>query len=173
MNYSNHAELSIPLVGTLPQEAQKDDDEVLVNSSWVDEEQASCSNNLMQFALYFLLFLQFGISFQIEGNAVNGLRWSLVNVSICLFIASSHQYCNAMQESGVKPDTAPLLSEVIIVASMGLVFFNQVIPAFMLLVCGMLVMALTVVVVTSYRLWFYVDREEPSLKEITSEDSIV
>ena len=48
-----------------------------------------------------------------------------------------------------------LFPEIVIVFSMGLVFFYQVILALLLLLAGMLIMAITVVVFNAYLLWNY------------------
>ena len=174
MDYSNHAELSVALVGTLPQEVAREIDEVNTTCTHEEEQTTTCCDTLMDLALYFLLFLQFGAVFYVQGDAVSGLRWPIVNASICLFIVATHLYRNALAEIEVLSDAAMLLPEIIIVSSVGLVFFYQVLFAFLLLLTGILAMALTVVVINAYRLWNYdAVEEESSSKALTGYESIV
>jgi hypothetical protein len=169
MNYSNHCELSIPLVGTLPQEVDcQDNEENTVDSIPDKAGHTNCHDTLMTVVLYILLFLQFGVVFYAQDDAVDGLRWPAVNIAICLYIVSTHLYRNALTKTTKNSSgAAMLIPEILIVAIMALVLFRQVVPALCLLVAGNLMLALTAVDVTSYRLRCGEDIEE------CSEDNIV
>jgi hypothetical protein len=154
MNFSsNNAELSIPLVGTLPQE--------------VDCE------TVITITLYILLYVQFGLFFYLGDDAVNGLTWTVVNSSICLSMVATHLYRTALTEIHVSSDIAMLIPEILTVTCMGLIYFRQLIPAFLLLVAGNLITATTSVVVDAYRLWYCEGKTEPSSEALCDEASIV
>jgi hypothetical protein len=179
MDYSNHAALSLPLIGTLPHEVHREqrDDEVPSKTPETNESEASSSSSpyqdlLISCALFGLMFLHFGLIFGSDGDhVIDGIRWSTINVSIGLFIAATYLYRNALTDCGISNDVAMLLPEVIIVIAMALVFFYQVIAAFLLLAVGKSVMAFTVIVINSYRLWFIED--ETVAEESENEESIV
>lgn len=157
MEYSNHGELVLPLVGTLPQEAQREEKEDLPSPE--EEAESSSATNFNDFlisvALFCLMFIHFGLIFGSDSDhIIDGINWSTINISIVLFIVATYLYRNALTDCGISNDVAMLLPEMIIVVSMGLVFFFQVLAAFLLLAFGKFFMAFTVVVINSYRLWF-------------------
>ena len=87
---------------------------------------------------------------------------------------AAHLYRIALAEIGrVSCDAAMLLPEIIVVTAMGLVSFYDISHAFLLLVGGQLFMALTVVVINTYRLCHYSGEDTVSSKELSSEESIV
>lgn len=162
MIYSNYTELSIPLVGTLPQEAQLEQNEVSTDFTDEEEQAKSCNETMLDLALYSLLYLQLGSLFYAELEAVNCLLWSNVSASICLFIVTSHLYRCALTAIGVSKLLAFVIPELIIVAAMSMLLLHQVIPAYFIILAGMLTMALTVVVVNTSRLWQYAGAEKVS-----------
>lgn len=157
MNYSNNSELFTPLVGTLPQEEQVHDETQEqslddVSSSEEAQDEQSCCDLLMNFMLFALLFLQFGIFFYVHDPAVETLEFSVVAVSIVLFMVAAQLFRTVLIEVGVSMDLALLLPEILVVFTMALAFFQQVVAAFLFLETGKLLMALTVVVINGYRL---------------------
>ena len=83
-------------------------------------------------------------------------------------------YRNALKNiDGLSHDTAMLFPETIVVASTVLIFFGQVTPAFLLLVGGKLIMAVTVVVLNTYRLCHYSVENTASSKELSAKESII
>lgn len=68
---------------------------------------------------------------------------------------------------------AILFPESIGLISVIAVYFHQAVPAFILLVGGMLIIALTFIVVNSCQLWHYVDVDKVSSKAHSNEGSIV
>jgi hypothetical protein len=93
-----------------------------------------------------LLFLQFGMAFSMcHVGADKGLRWSLVNYSIVMFGIIGTMYRRAVKGSNLNCSVAPLLPEILVVIVMCLVVFGKVLPAFLVLQCGMLCLALSVV----------------------------
>lgn len=179
MDYTNQtAALIIPLVGTLPHEVHRaeetNDVDVNVNadvSHPTEEPRGCCCNDTsMHVALYLLLLLQFGLAFyaDYDGAVAAGLNWTLVNLSIVLFMVAAHLYRNVLDEIEVCHDVVVLVPEVIVVATMGLVYGHQMLPGFLLLVAGKLLMALTVVFVNSYRLWYADSLEAPPSTELAT-----
>jgi len=174
--YTNNAELATPLIGTLPQEVERQENkkshDVAVEyanvddsqSREVEEEEDTCCESFMSVLLYVLLFLQFGIFFYVEDPAVDTLDFSVVACSIFLFIVATHLYRNVLTEIG-SSDIEMLLPEVIIVVSMGIAYFQHVVAAFLFLIAGKLFMALTVVLINAYRLC---QSEEEDCKEQSS-----
>ena len=127
----------------------------------------------MSLALFFLLFLQFGVVFFFHSDTTHGLKWTTVNLSIGLFILATYLYRNALTDIGTASEWPMLFPDIIIVTVIGLVFFYQIIPAFLLLVAGKCAMAFTVVAIHGYQLWHLDDKQETSPKELSSEIFIV
>jgi hypothetical protein len=93
-----------------------------------------------------LLFLQFGMAFSMCHFAADkGFCWSLVNYSIVMFGIIGTIYRRAVKDSNLNCSVAPLVPEVLVVIVMCLLVFGKVLPAFLVLQCGMLCLALFVV----------------------------
>jgi hypothetical protein len=173
MDYSNHCELVLPLVGTLPHEAQREESEDFPSSDAETETSSSSKYKdlLISVALFCLMFIHFGLIFGSNSDhVIEGIHWSTINISALLFIIATYLYRNALTDCGISNDAAMLLPELIIVVSMALVFFFQVLAAFLLLAFGKLFMAVTVVVINSYRLWFF---QEGDVAAKSTDDNIV
>lgn len=165
MNYSaEQSELSAPLIAvpagdaSEPAKAASTDrpqrtehDEAVQPMSWCE--------HFLNLTLHVLLFFQFGIFFWVQDESVAQLSWSVVNGSIALYLLTTHLYRECLEWAGVSYDVSLLLPEFMIVVTMGLCFFDRVVEAFLLLIVTKLCLALTVVIVNSYRL-FYFDNDD-------------
>jgi hypothetical protein len=173
MDYSNHKELVLPLVGTLPQEAQREERQDAPSSEPETETSPSSDYKdfLISIALFCLMFVHFALIFGSDSDQViEGVNWSTMNISTVLFIVATYLYRNALTDCGISNDAAMLVPELIIVVSMALVFFYQALAAFLLLAFGKFFMAFTVVVINSYRLWF---AQEDDVAAKSTEEIIV
>jgi hypothetical protein len=114
------------------QEAAEDD------SHW-------CNNFLALVILPALLCLQFGMAFSMgHVQAETGLRWSVVNYSIVMFVVIAALYRQTVQECKMTSTVALLLPEIIMDIVLGIVLCDQIIPAFLLLLCSMLCLSIFV-----------------------------
>jgi hypothetical protein len=123
----------------------------------------------MDFLLIALLFLQFGIFFYVEDPSVEGLEFSKVTFSIVLFFIATHLYRTVLTEIGYSFELAMLLPEIIVVVAMAIAYFQHVVAAFLFLLAGMIFLALTVVVINSYRLCRNEECDESSQGSCTGE----
>jgi hypothetical protein len=149
-------ELAAPLLDNLPQherDADAYDEEggmsccslklVVADDDDDDDDGSSeyknnCVEMVAMLVLPALMFLQFGMAFymsQVESDT--GLRWSVVNFSIVVFVITAAVYRQALKDCKVTCSVAVL----------GLVLFGKVVPAFVVLMCGMLCFSFFVVVV--------------------------
>jgi hypothetical protein len=174
-NKSNVNKLSTPLLGKrlLQQENHKELQGCIPSCSsrtlaivYVDEEEESCqkaaedesqrTNNLgvVSVVLPALLFMQFGMVFSMNPvqATTTGLKWSLTNYTIVMFIVNAAFYRQTIQDFQLTCLVARLLPEIIIGTVLGLVFCDQVVPAFFLLLSSMLCMGVIVSVHCIYYL---------------------
>jgi hypothetical protein len=176
MDYSNHGELVLPLVGTLPQEVQNEESEKVPPFDPATNESSTSSppkhqDILINIALFFLMLIHFDLIFRSDSDhVIDGINWSTINISSGLFIVATYLYRNALTDCGISNDAAMLLPEIIVLASMGLVFYYHVLAAFLLLAIGKFFMAFTVVVINSYRLWF--TQEDAAVAKSTEDDIV-
>jgi hypothetical protein len=108
-----------------------------------DDEQSRPAflfdNYAAWFVLPFLLFMQFGMAFYMTNvEATTGLRWSVVNYSITLFVIVSILYRQAVKDCKISFCAVHLLPEILMDIILGLVLFDKVVPAFLFMLSGML-----------------------------------
>jgi hypothetical protein len=94
-----------------------------------------------------LLFLQFGMAFYMSNvEAVTGLRWSVVNYSIVLFVVTAVLYRQAAVDCKWTSSFAILLPEILMDVILGMVLFDKIVMAFLFMLLSMLGLAMFVVV---------------------------
>jgi hypothetical protein len=98
------------------------------------------------FALHVLLFVQFGLAFyRFPIGTTTGLRWSVVNYSIFLYVITTSIYRHAAKNCKSACSAFILLPEIFIDIMLLLVLFNKVVAAFLFLLVSMLCLAFLVV----------------------------
>lgn len=127
-------------------------------SSYAARTWVSARGNVLSLAPHLLMFLQFGIAFQIEKSAEN-LEQNMVNFSIALFAATSLMYQKYLRDAQIISIAAHLLPEVIIAGVIALLFYHQLTFGFLVMVSGMFLMALSVVMGTVYQLLLTSDND--------------
>ena len=94
-----------------------------------------------------LLFLQFGMAFYMSNvEAVTGLRWSVVNYSIVLFVVTAVLYRQAAVDCKWTSSFIILLPEILMDVILGMVLFDKIVMAFLFMLLSMLGLAMFVVV---------------------------
>jgi hypothetical protein len=105
-----------------------------------------CDNFVSLVVLPALLFFSFGEALNTSSvDANTGLRWSMVNYSIVIFVVIAALYRQAVQDCKITYLVAILLPEILIVIVLDLVLFGMVVPAFFLLLSSILYLAAFVV----------------------------
>jgi hypothetical protein len=105
-----------------------------------------CDDFVSLVVLPALLFLSFGEALYTSSvDANTGLRWSMVNYSIVIFVVIAALYRQAVQDCKITYLVAILLPEILIVIVLYLVLFGEVVPAFFLLLSSTLCLAVFVV----------------------------
>jgi hypothetical protein len=103
-------------------------------------------------ALPALLFLQFGRVFCMSGAeaTATGLRWSVVNYAIVLFviISMANLYRHAIKDYQLTYTAVLLLPEIFIYISLGLVIFDQLYASVLLMLWSILCLAIVVVAIS-------------------------
>jgi hypothetical protein len=77
-------------------------------------------------------------------EADTGLQWSTVNCSIVMFVITASLYHKSVRDCNLSRSVASLLPEIIMDIILGLVLFGKIVPAFLVLLSGMLCMAVFV-----------------------------
>jgi hypothetical protein len=123
-----------------------------VNLVFLEEESDDDSDENKQSTLWnfstlvvlpTLLFSSFGEAFYLSSaNADTGLRWSVVNYSIVMFVIIATLYRRAIQECKITYSVALLLPEILADIVLGLVLCGQVVPAFWFLLSSILCLAI-------------------------------
>jgi hypothetical protein len=145
-------DLSSPLLSNHPQHERDTEGCMpcfLTFAAAADDEESNDEDSSRQHAGWFdnyglpaILFLQFGMAFSMcQVGADKCLRWYLVNYSIVMFGIIGTIYRRAVKDSNLNCSVAPLVPEILVVIVMCLVLFGNVVPAFSVLLCGMLCLA--------------------------------
>jgi hypothetical protein len=178
MDYSNHKALFQPLVGTeqhtasLPVVATEEEEPS--SKEQLQVQQTPPNHDMWITVLLFtLMYIHFGLIYYSDPNhIINGVSWTTINISISLFIIATFLYRQALHDCHIKNDLMILLPEILILMSMALVFFQNVIAAFLLLAVGKLYMAFMVILINAYHLWSLssttdddVDENEEEIKD--------
>ena len=183
MDYSSHNELFQPLVGTeqhivslpaVPSEGEMSSKE---QPTQVPQTSQHSHDMWITVLLFTLMYIHFGLIYYSDpSHIINGVSWTTINISISLFIIATFLYRQALHDCRIKSDLMILLPEILILLSMALVFFQNVIAAFLLLAAGKLYMAFTVILINAYHLWSLsstTDDETEVNEESNDNDSIV
>ena len=101
-----------------------------------------------------LLFSQFGMAFLMNDERTSCMSWSVVNLSIVLFVVTVWLYRHACNDANIKTICILLMPEILMDVVLGLVLFNRVALGFMALLVGMLCLSAFVVVSTAAFLYF-------------------
>jgi hypothetical protein len=121
------------------EEEEDENDEQSPSAWWFD-------NCVVWVVLPALLFLQFGMCFYMTSvEATAGLRWSVVNYSIVLFVITAILYRQSAKDCKLTNSAAILLPEILMDIILGLVLFDKVVAAFLFMLGSMLCLSLFVV----------------------------
>jgi hypothetical protein len=160
-------DLSLPLIGTLAHDIDVASSAGLEAPSRPQEEQSEerrtscCEWTMMNLAIPTILLLQFGMAFGLQDAAAEtGIRWTLVIVSILLYVSASYLYRITMTDLQISNLLVVLLPELLMNVTVVLVFFHQVFPAFVLLAASSLFLSLVVVAGTLFLLHQKSDDDE-------------
>lgn len=115
-------------------------------------------------SLSILLFLQFGVEFQVQNQETAYLQWSVVNLSIALFTVASFLLKETLAEIDSLALTT-LLPEAIVLAVSGLISYGQLVMGFLVLLAGMLCVAVGIVAICAYQLFSIPESTEPKEKD--------
>jgi hypothetical protein len=161
-------DLSTPLLSNLPHDHERDTEGCMPCShklAAADDEESNDDSS--QHAGWFdncglpaILFLQFGMAFSMcQVGADKCLCWSLVHYSIVMFVMAAALYRRSVKDCNLTCSVAFLLPEILVAIVMGLVLFGKVVPASLVLMCGMLCLAFFVV--ASYIQVLFVTKASP------------
>jgi hypothetical protein len=100
----------------------------------------------ISFALPLLLFLQFGVAFQVHDKSTEDLELPMVNFAIALFTATAWFYRKSFTDSHIRSYAFHLLPEATVMGVIALNFYHQLTFGFLVMIYGMFLMALSVVV---------------------------
>jgi hypothetical protein len=194
MDYSNHSELSVPFIAVAlstlhgtnedtkapsssddrPTQKNEAEQQPMMATSGTGSGPISLCDHVTNLALYALLLVQFGTFFYYNDDAVSEMNWTVVNISITLFMVSTHLYRCVMNEIGVSDARAMLFPELAIVISMLLAYLQHVMPAFLLLTACQFCMALAGATVNGYRLYHFNENvPAENSPDKSHEDSVV
>jgi hypothetical protein len=110
------------------------------------EATSGCDNFVALVVLPALLFLSFGEAFYLTSvDADTGLRWSVVNYTIVMFVVIATLYHQALHKCKITCPVALLLPEILMDIVLGLVLCSQVVPAFWLLLSSIVCLAVIAV----------------------------
>jgi len=140
-------ELSTPLIGTLPQEADVECQSIAspVEAEDIRAEESSC-DRFLTYLLPLLLLAQFGSAYRFhEGNAL-GLEWKEVFCSIMIFGITSIFYLRTLREEKLNCIFLNIFPDITTVLVCGLVYFQMISAAFVALVVSMMAMALFIII---------------------------
>jgi hypothetical protein len=155
-------DLSAPLIGS--QEYRELDEEggcmgctvsIMLQDDFESEDGDDNDNNgfswfdhvVVWIILPTLLFLQFGMAFYMSDvEAVTGLRWSIVNYSIVLFVLTAILFRQAAIDCKWTTSIVILLPEILMDVILGMVLFDKIVMAFLFMLFSMLGLAMFVVV---------------------------
>ena len=144
-----HVEAGVDLDELFPEGFQDDDEEACgcaVLCEAQDHEFSWTEILILWIILPLLLFVQFGLAFYSDPEGCLGLRWSIVSLSIVLYTITAWLYRQACRDCQLSQSLVLLLPEVCMDVVLGLILFDRIVPAFFVLLFGMLFLALFVVV---------------------------
>lgn len=135
-----------------------------------EEENSICSEDfIMWVILPSLLFSQFGMAFLMHDARTTSLSFTVVNISIVLFVVTAWLYRHACADANIQTIALLLLPEILMDVVLGLVLFNQVELGFLVLLVSML--CLSSFVVLSTATFLYCGRSEsPTQAEADDEE---
>jgi hypothetical protein len=148
---SSAKELSLPLIGTLPQEVEREArTKAAVRTHRTIDEVARCGissvcGHIITLLLPALLLLQFGTAFAVHDESIAGLQWHVVSFSIGLFTITSFLYHKTLADERITSIAVNLIPEMVTILVIVLIFIRMLQEAFLAMVCGVLFMALIVV----------------------------
>lgn len=121
----------------------------------LEEDRSACSEDfIMWVILPTLLFSQFGMAFLMHDDRTATMSWTIVNLSIVLFVITAWLYRHACHDANIKTIALLLLPEILMDVVLGLVLFDRVALGFMVLLISMLCLSSFVVVSTAIFLYF-------------------
>lgn len=156
-------ELCLPLIGTLPEEADRETKEVAAlraDAGVTASDGASICGHIITLLLPALLLLQFGTAFAVHDESASGLQWPVVSVSISMFAITCFLYHKALADERVVSVPVRLIPEIVTIIAAALIFFRRLPEAFLVMVFGMLLMAMIVVISSVHLLLYQVDDNE-------------
>lgn len=122
---------------------------------------------LMQTLLPVSLFLQFGMAFTMHTEGTASLSWTIVNVSVVLFIITAWLYRHTCADANMKTIVLLLLPEILMDMVLALIYFGLEEMAYVALLLGTLLFS-GIVIISTFIL--YMREERPDTEERESED---
>mmetsp|Transcript_10212 Transcript_10212/g.19599 ORF Transcript_10212/g.19599 Transcript_10212/m.19599 type:complete len:194 (+) Transcript_10212:90-671(+) len=136
------------------------------------EDKAICSEDfIMWVILPTLLFSQFGMAFLMHDVRTSSLSFTVVNISIVLFVVTAWLYRHACADVKIQTIALLLLPEILMDVVLGLVLFNRVELGFMVLLVSMLCLSSFVVISTATFLYCGRKDHEEKFEEEEEEES--
>lgn len=129
------------------EDEEEEEDEVLEEDG--DDESSCTESFIMWVILPTLLFSQFGMAFLMHDERTATMSWTIVNLSIALFVITSWLYRHACKDANITTVAIVLLPEIVMDVVLGLVLFNQVALGFMVLLVNMLFLSTFVVIASA------------------------
>lgn len=171
--------LSLPLIGTLPLEAEREARIKASSSNDNDIEESvqdgdSVCSHIITFLLPALLLIQFASAFATHSASIAGLQWPTVGGSIGLFAVTTFLYQRSLADVNITSVVANLIPEMVTVLVAALIFFKMLPEALLAMVFGMFFMALAVAANCIYLLIYQPEDDEcVALGEPLSSDTIL
>ena len=130
------------------------------------EENSICSEDfIMWVILPTLLFSQFGMAFLMHDVRTSSLSFTIVNISIVLFVLTAWLYRHACVDVNIRNISLLLLPEIVMDVVLGLVLFNRVEMGFMVLLVSMLCLSSFIVLSTATFLYCGKNEEHEEIEE--------
>ena len=164
MNTSTLKDLTTPLLGTLPSEAdiecQDIDDECRTEQD-DDIVEETAFERFLAYLLPFLLLAQFGSAFGFSDVNEHALVWKEVFCSIMIFAISTVLFRRTLRDENIRCALPYLVPEMVTLVVCGLVYFHLMSLAFIVMVGAMMMMALFVIFSSIHLLWLaYLETED-------------
>jgi hypothetical protein len=122
----------------------------------------SVCGNIISLALPLVLFLQFGLAFQVHDKSTDNLEQPIVNFSIALFTVTSLMYRKSLADVQVNSVVVNSVPDATAMGVIALICNHHLTVGFLAMLYGMLLMALSVVANSIYLLRFTSEKVDAS-----------
>lgn len=144
---STHQELTTPLIGTLPHEADIESQQAPADTrnERISVEETAC-DRFLTLLLPVLLLIQFGSDFIVSDVNNLGLEWKEVFCSIMIFAITTIIYQSTLRQEMISNEFFNVVPEITTSVVCGLIYFHMMSEGFLALVLATMLMALFIII---------------------------